>query len=89
MSRTRFRVNLHSTVLELLARNIIAISEVKVYSNFTEILPFKNSSNKFPLLCCRLLDFFNKNMLRQRGLDKYFLREILASVNFFLLVSKY
>ena len=29
-------------------------------------------SNKFSLLCCRLLDSFNENVLRQRGLDKYF-----------------
>ena len=29
-------------------------------------------SNKFSLLCCRLLDSFNENVLPEGGLDKYF-----------------
>ena len=31
-----------------------------------------NRSNKFSLLCCRLLDSFNENVLPEGGLDKYF-----------------
>ena len=57
-------------------------SKVLVNSNLMEIQPFKHSSNKFSLLYCTLLDFFNENMLRQRGLDKSFWER-------FLLVSKY
>ena len=38
-------------------------------SKFMEMKPLK----KFCLLCCRLLDSnFNRNMLRQRDLDKNF-----------------
>ena len=31
---------------------------IVVNSNFVEIYPFKHSSNKFSLLCCRLLDSY-------------------------------
>ena len=72
----RSRVNLHSTVLELLARKS-AISAASVNSNFMDIYPLKHRSNNFFLLCCRLLDSFNENLLRQRGLDKYFLERFL------------
>ena len=49
-----------------------------------------NSSNKFSLLCFRLLETFNENVLLQRGLDKYFWEKVsISSVNFFLLESKY
>ena len=41
-------------------------------SNLMEIQPFKDSSNKFFFLYCRLLDpYFNENVLRQRGLNKH------------------
>ena len=45
----------------------------------------KHSAKKFSLLCSRLLDSFNENVLRTRDRQT----EILASANFFLLVSKY
>ena len=73
MSRPRFRVNLHS-IVAWMSRNSFfetgTISEVSVNSNFMDTL--KHSSDKFSLVCSRLLDSFNENVLRQRDLDKYF-----------------
>ena len=87
---------IYLNVKELLAQTG-AKSEVSAKSNFMEIQPFKHSSNKFSLLCCRNLGSFNENVLRQRGFDEYFQERFLlvstfwifASVNFFLPVSKY
>ena len=58
------------------------LSEVCVDSNFMEIQRFKHSSDKFSLLCCRLLDFFNENLLCQRGLDKHLQERFLLASTF-------
>ena len=54
-----------------------------------QYLSFRHSSNKLSLLCCRLLDAFNENVLRQRGLEKYFYERVSLVSTFFLLVSNY
>ena len=48
-----------------------------------EIQLFKHSTKKFSLLCCRLLDSFNKNVPRETALDKYLLERFLVVPTFF------
>ena len=44
--------------------------------------PFKHNSNKFSLLCCKLLDSLNENVLHQRGLDKCFQDRLMLVSSF-------
>ena len=51
------------------------------------VTSWKCSSKKFFLLCCRLLESFNENVLPQWGLDKYFSVRFLLVATFFASVK--